>query len=87
MKNDKWRFVVGTSDFDLSFVIGHRSFVISSLVAATESTLEACAPREHELRWARLRISTYSLAVYELRGCAWSSGFSLHEAVGLSRAD
>jgi len=28
MKNDKWQFVVRTSDFYLSFFIGHLSFVI-----------------------------------------------------------
>src|SRR5438552_13830291 len=33
MKNDKWQFVVGTSDFYLSLVIGHWSFVICHLVA------------------------------------------------------
>src|SRR5438552_13516925 len=41
MKNDKWRFVVRTSDFYLSLVIGHWSFFICHfLCCAYQALLE-----------------------------------------------
>jgi len=36
MKNDKWQFVVRTSDFYLSLVIGHLSFDGKSLPGREE---------------------------------------------------